>query len=351
MRNSTPSYVDKNKVKHILVIRLSAMGDVAMTVPVLLAFTKTYPRVQLTVLTKAFFAPIFEDIPNVTVHLADVHKTHKGVLGLFRLYKTLKALKIDSVADLHNVLRSTILKQFFRLNRIAFVQIDKGRKEKKQLLNLKGAPISPLKTTHERYADVFKKLGFPVVLENHHVLSKKTPTSQIEGWFKNYIGIAPFAAFEGKMYPLTLMEEVIKLLNEKDNYTIVLFGGGQKEIQLLNTWETKYKNCLNVAGKYSFSEELTLIASLKIMLAMDSGNAHLAAMYGVPTVTLWGVTHPYAGFYPYGQDVTNCLLANRDIFPLIPTSIYGNKFPPGYSDVMKTIRPSDVFDKIMKILK
>ncbi len=76
--------------KHILVIRLSAMGDVAMTVPVLRAFTTQYPEVKLTVLTREFFTPFFRDLENVSVFHADLKGTHKGVLGLYRLSKELK---------------------------------------------------------------------------------------------------------------------------------------------------------------------------------------------------------------------------------------------------------------------
>lgn len=113
-----------------MVIRLSAMGDVAMTVPVLKSLIKTYPGLKITVLTKAFFKPIFLGLDNVEVYKADVSGKHKGVYGLWKLFKELESLQIDAVADLHSVLRSTILKQFFRFRGIPVVQIDKGRKEK-----------------------------------------------------------------------------------------------------------------------------------------------------------------------------------------------------------------------------
>ncbi|MEO0528703.1 MAG: glycosyltransferase family 9 protein, partial [Bacteroidota bacterium] len=104
-------------------------------------------------------------------------------------------------------------------------------------------------------------------------------------------------------------------------------------------------------GKLTFQEELALISNLDLMLSMDSGNAHLAAMYGIPVVTLWGVTHPYAGFYPIKQARDNALLANRDKYPLIPTSVYGNKMPSGYEKAMETISPEAVFQKIEMILR
>jgi ADP-heptose:LPS heptosyltransferase len=86
------------------------------------------------------------------------------------------------------------------------------------------------------------------------------------------------------------------------------------------------------------------------MISMDSGNGHLAAMYGVPVITMWGVTHPAAGFVPFGQSVENQIVSNREEFPLIPTSVYGNKFPPGYDKVMKTISPEQIVKRVRQIL-
>lgn len=338
----------------VLVIRLSAMGDVAMTVPVLLALTKKYPQLQVTVLTKPFFEPILAQIPNIALHKVDLNGKHKGVFGLWRLYKELKSRNIDAVADLHNVLRSTVLKQFFRFQGIPFLQLDKGRKEKKALTATKNKVFKPLKSMHLRYADVFADLGFPIELQNEHVLSKKKLSSTLKSSLgaenRNYIGIAPFAAFKGKMYPLELMKMVVKELNTLGKHQILLFGGGATEKQVLESWEKEFQQCVSVVGKINFKEELALISNLELMLAMDSGNAHLAAMYGVPTITLWGVTHPYAGFYPFGQDPSNALLADREEFPLIPTSVYGNKFPEGYDRAMETIAPEDVIQKINEVL-
>ncbi|MFS4466267.1 glycosyltransferase family 9 protein [Maribacter sp. 2210JD10-5] len=340
--------------QHLLVIRLSAMGDVAMTVPVLLALTCAYPELKIIFLTKDFFRPIIEQIPNVSVFPADVKGRHKGLLGLWRLYKELKTLEIDAVADLHHVLRSTILKLFFSFSGIPYQQIDKGRAEKKALTTAVNKTFIQLTTTHKRYADVFKKLNLSVQLSSGNTLPKLNLEDKFNGLSikkeKILIGIAPFAAFEGKMYPLELMEMVVASLNASNTYQMVLFGGGKEEQMQLAVWENKFENCTSLVGKVSFSEELAVISNLSLMLAMDSGNAHLAAMYGVPTVTLWGVTHPFAGFYPYGQAAENALLSDRKKYPLIPTSVYGNKFPKGYEKAMETISPEKVVQKIEEIL-
>ncbi|WP_047417841.1 glycosyltransferase family 9 protein [Cellulophaga sp. Hel_I_12] len=340
--------------KHLLVIRMSAMGDVAMTVPVLLALQKQHPDLKITVLTRAFFKPLFSQLPNVQIFEADVKGKHKGIFGLYQLYKELKALKIDAVADVHNVLRSNILKLFFTAAGIPVAQIDKGRSEKKALTAVKNKKFSPLKTTHQRYSDVFSSLGFKVLLEETGLLTKESLSKNTQDFLgsdtKKRIGIAPFAAFSGKMYPLQLMEQVVENLAKSEHYQIVLFGGGPKEKEALELWQHRYKNTLNVAGKFSFQEELSIISQLDLMLAMDSGNAHLAANYGIPVVTLWGVTHPYAGFYPFRQPKENALLADRNPYPLIPTSIYGNTFPEGYEKVMETIRPASIIAKIEEIV-
>ncbi|MGB5435452.1 MAG: glycosyltransferase family 9 protein [Maribacter sp.] len=344
----------KAKRQHLLVIRLSAMGDVAMTVPVLKILLDAYPELKITVLTKGFFGPIFDGLDNVSIHVADVSGKHKGIYGLWKLYRELRTLKLDGVADLHNVLRSNILKQFFRLTGIPFAQIDKGRKEKKALTASKGKVFSQLKTTHQRYVDVFAQLGYPFSLPSTNFLEKRkvsNNTSKIIGNnSKKWLGIAPFAAYSGKMYPFGLMDKVVSGLEETNQYKIFLFGGGPKEKELLETLETKHKDCLSLVGKLSFKEELALISNLDLMLSMDSGNAHLAALFGIPTVTLWGVTHPYAGFYPYGQDANNALVSDRNTYPLIPTSIYGNKVPQGYENVMATIDPNDVLKKVTLLL-
>ncbi len=338
---------------NILVIRLSAMGDVAMTVPVLRVFRATYPDVKLTVLTREFFAPMFSDIENLEVYPADVNGKHKGFLGLTRLANELNKLGIHAVADVHNVLRSNVLKTLFLLRGKKVAQVDKGRAEKKALTRSNNKVFKQLKSTHQRYADVFSALGYPIDLKAYKFPKKQELTKHIlsltQGSTKKWLGIAPFAQSDSKTYPLELMVEVIETLDKENRFEIFLFGGGKKEFDILNNIAGKYKNVINVVNKLSFEEELKLIANLDIMISMDSGNAHLAAMYGVHTITLWGVTHPFAGFMPFAQPIENAILPNLAKYEQIPTSIYGNKVPPGYEKVMHTIKPETVVEAVNKL--
>lgn len=337
------------QTKHILVIRFSAMGDVAMMVPVLRAITQQYPELKITVLTKPFFKPFFRDLENVTVFTADLKGKYKSAFGIYKLAKELnKNNRFYAVADLHSVLRTKILKKFIRCKR--FVSIDKGRKMKKALTL--GAFFSPLKTTHQRYADVFKTLGYPLDLSNPQFPKKvvlKPETQNFVGLnLKTTIGIAPFAAHEGKMYPLDLLKQVVEALSKE--YKILLFGGGIGEINALNEFQKSFENVTNIAGKLSIDEELDLISNLDVMLSMDSGNAHIAAMLGIKVVTIWGVTHPFAGFAPFNQPEDFALLADRITYPKIPTSIYGNKYPESYKGASGSILPETIIQKIKSLV-
>ena len=329
------------------------MGDVAMSIPVIRALTEKHPECKITVLSKPFFKPLFDKIPQVSFFAAQVNTKHKGILGLFKLYRELKKEKITHVADFHDVLRSKILRTLFIFNGNPCIWINKGRTEKKALTRTKNKIFKQLKTSHQRYAEVLNKLGFNLDLSNPTLIEKKKLSKKItiitglktDTW----IGIAPFAAFKGKVYPLQLMEEVIKEMASK-GFKTFLFGGGKHEVKILNTIEKTYKNVINLAGRLSFKEELEVISKLDLMVSMDSGNAHLAAMQQVKTITLWGVTHPYAGFAPFHQPDDYCLISDLEKYPKIPCSIYGNKVINGYENVMETISPDRVIEKIMSVL-
>lgn len=332
-------------------MRLSAMGDVAMTVPVLRAFVKQYPMVQITVVSRPFFKPFFDGIPNLSFFAFDEKEHHKGFLGLLRLFKELTKLEIDAFADLHNVLRSKIVRTLFALSGKKVAAVDKGREGKKALTAAENKVFKPLPTMFENHIQVFQKLGFTVDLSNPEFPEKAVLSSEIVSIIgqnhQKLIGIAPFAQYESKVYPLDLMQGVIAKLAENPAYKILLFGGGKKEIEILDSISSPYENVINMAGKIKFQQELQLISNLDVMLSMDSGNAHIAAMLGVKVVTLWGATHPFAGFAPFNQPLQNALVSDRNLFPKLPTSVYGNKKVEGYEDAMRTI----TVDSIVKVLK
>jgi ADP-heptose:LPS heptosyltransferase len=331
---------------------MSAMGDVAMTVPIIRALVEQYPNLKITVVSRPFFQPFFEGIPNVNFFAVDVKGRHKGFLGLLKLYADLKKLNIDAVADLHNVLRSQIIRTLFALSgkKVAFT--DKGRADKKGLTRAKNKIFQPVKSMVDRHVETFNQLGFRIDISNPSFPKKAILSNEIvkltgEKGNAKWIGIAPFAQYDSKVYPLDLMQQVIAEIASTPNHKIFLFGGGNKEIEILNSFAKGKQNVINVGGKLKLPQELDLISNLEVMLSMDSGNAHIAAMLGIKVITLWGATHPFAGFKPFNQPIDNCLVSDREKFPLLPTSVYGNKKVEGYEEVMRTIPPEKVIESVI----
>ena len=338
--------------KHIMVLRFSALGDVAMCLPVLRCLFQSYPELHLTVVTRKRFAPLFEELPNTTVFCPDFGGAHKGIGGLYRLYKTLLAQRPNAIADLHNVLRTKILRSYFAPRFwIRKAVLDQGRKAKKQLTRARQKTLVPLVPQIHRYAQVFERLGFPVSLNSHEFPPKPLcpNTAALKpDQDKKWIGVAPFAAHKGKQYPLDLMQKVVAFLQQ--DYQIILFGFGREERAQLDVWAKAYQNVVNATSVYAFDAELRLIAQLDLMISMDSANGHLAANYNIPVISLWGATHPCLGFAPFGQADSNSLTADRQQYPLLPTAVYGNKIRRGYEDAMRSIAPKSVIELALELL-
>lgn len=341
-------------MKHLVVFRLSAMGDVAMTAPVIRAMVMQHPDVRITVVSRPFFKAFFEGIERVDFFAIDLKQRHKGFLGLIRLYKDLKKLNVDGFADLHNVIRSKVVRSLFSFAEKKIASLDKGRTEKKELTGFENKTLRPLKSMHQRYADVFARLGYKVDLNLVNFPAKAEISDEIKALTgeKNskWIGIAPFAQYQSKVYPLDLMQEVIDHLAEQSNLKIFLFGGGASEIEQLNKLKSSHQNIIVIAGALPFKQELALISNLDVMLSMDSGNAHIAAMYGIKTIVLFGATHPCLGFMPFKQPLDMALLPDLEKYPKLPTSVYGNKVIPEYQEAMRSIAPQSIVDKITSVL-
>lgn len=316
--------------KKLLVMRFSALGDVAMTVPVITQLAQQHPELRITVLTRIRFVPLFEWAPsNVEVKGISLDN-YKGITGLTRLYTTLQQADYDAVLDLHNVLRTRYLRTLSRLSGKQVAVIDKGRRQKHALIG-NGVTTPPLRSMFERYADVFREIGYGVELNPNQPLFPTLPSYGTDlpfGWLPPHsekrpilIGVAPFAAHDMKIYPLDQMRLACDMLLEK-GYQIFLFGAGKEESEELATWECD--NMRSVCGQLGgLHDELILISQLDLMISMDSANMHLAAMLGTPTLSLWGATHPAAGFMAWGQTEEN-VLQILDL-PCRPCSIYGNK--------------------------
>lgn len=296
----------------VLAYRFSAFGDVAMTAPVFREILEQNPNLQIILVTRNNFEALFDGIPNLIFKGIDIDD-YKGIFGMRKLaHELTREVRPDFIADLHSVIRTKILNGIFRKRGFKVSVLFKGKVDKEHLTDVWNLEKFQLRHTTERYADVFRQIGFQVTLSHQYRQVSKE---------KSGIGFAPFAQHQGKMLPIEKSFEVAKILSKK--YKIYFFGGGSSEVETLNQWVAQIPNTENFAGKLNLSEELHKIAELEAMISMDSANMHLASLMGTRCVSIWGSTHPFAGFLGYGQSEDDVIQV-KDL-TCRPCSVFGDK--------------------------
>lgn len=341
-------------MSRVLITRFSSFGDVAILVPVVSSVAIAYPQVQFTVMTKKAYAPLFEHMNfNVSVIGIDLDKTN-GFFSLCKIIRKACGFKYTHLADEHNVLRTRIMRLFMPFFYTKRATIDKGKKEKRLMIESK-ITSPPLEPTVERYLDVFLKLGFTKTKLNFSNIFAFQSANY--GYIKDivpekqgkWIGIAPFSKHEGKTLPFSKIKEVIEILSTRENVTIFIFGIGENKREI-QTIENKYSNVI-ILHRMRLKKELILISHLDVMLSMDSANMHLASLCEVPVVSTWGATHPSLGFYGYKQSLENAIQVN---LPCRPCSVYGENPCKYHGDeeymCLKKINVNDIILHIDNIL-
>jgi ADP-heptose:LPS heptosyltransferase len=337
----------------LLVIRTSAMGDVAFTTPVLKGMRKQYPGVELVVLTRSAFKPFFSTAEGISLFLPDLKGRHKGFSGLIRLFFDLqKGGKFDYIIDLHDVLRSRILGVLFRLKGVPVAVIDKGRKMKRDVTS--GKNKSPLKHSVQRYCDTFAKAGFPVttsdgpwIIPSADALAKASGLIENEGVLN--IGVAPYAKHKLKMWPEDNMVRLLWLIAGKHKVNYWLFGGSE-DYERLRSFQEMVKDSNNTAGNMTLDDELALMSKLDFMIAMDSSNMHMAALVGTKVISIWGGTDPLTGFGAWDQPDEFAVRIPVEELTCRPCTVFGKgKCHRGDFACMMWLTPEKVYEKLVNL--
>ena len=337
----------------LLIIRFSALGDVAMTVPVVHSLAQQHRQLRITVLTKAAYAPLYSFAPANVETIGVQFEEYKGVAGLMKLFNQLRERKFDAVADLHDVLRSKFLRTQFWLIGKPVAVIEKDRKGKHELIG-QGQEHTALQPMYDRYVDTFRKLGLEVKMDFKQAFNPRqenfSSVFNIVGRKQageRWVGVAPFAAHATKIYPLSSMRRVAEMLTEK-GFRVFLFGAGATEQQELDSWQSS--RICNVCGKgLGLRGEMLLMSKLDAMIAMDSANMHIAALTGIPVLSIWGGTHPKMGFTPWGQPASNIL--QDETLSCRPCSVYGGAdCRLGDLRCLTAIKPEQVVDKCLQLI-
>lgn len=317
--------------KKILISRFSALGDIAMTIPAVYDACLANPEHNFYFLTRKHPAQLFIHTPeNLTVIAVDLDN-YKGVKGIWRLAASLKAsYSIDTFLDLHDVVRTKLLRAFMAIRGVRTFHLNKSRAQRKKLTRRHKKILLPLKPTTKRYRDVFTAAGLQMnaLFKSLFGQEKGMPAcfaaatphkKENEFW----MAVAPFAQHEGKIYPFPLMKKVMEEAAKRPDIKIFIFGFGPREEKLIASIAEEYPNIVNMAAKkIGLGNELALLSHCDVMLSMDSANMHLASLVGLRTVSIWGATHPYTGFFGWHQDVADAVQLDMTCRPC---SIYGNK--------------------------
>ncbi len=339
----------------IVVTRFSALGDVAITIPVVREMAIQNPEHHFYMVSMPMVAPLFREISNLTFIAFDKKGRHKGWIGIWKLFRELQHLHVDAIADLHDVLRTKVLRTLFQISGKQVAIINKGRLDKKILIEKGYQHTHPLTLTTERYKTVFETLGLNKVdLRNFSFnISSKPIDRELDLLFGKkkgkWIGIAPFAQHQGKQLPVNTLEKVIAYFSRKEDTMLFLFGAGKTEGIQLQNWTGKFPNVFSIANRFEIDEEVLLMKRLDIMLTMDSANLHLASLVAVPVISIWGATHPYAGFY--GLNQSENMIIQREL-ACRPCSIYGNK--PcrfGTYECLTAIEAEQIIAKMETVMK
>jgi len=305
-----------------------------MTVPVCVEFLEQNPDVKIIFISRDNFKDLFDRHPRL-IFKGISFDDYKGVFGIRKLTRQLiREFKPDYVADLHDVIRTKMVNSIFKRHRYQVYKINKGKEEKEKLTNIWNLDKKPLKRTVERYADVFRKMGFSLEL-SHQYRPQATE--------KSGIGFAPFAQHKGKMMPLEKSFELARILAK--THKVYFFGGGKEEDEILRKWESQIPNTLSLSGKLTLKEELKKISELETMISMDSANMHLASLMGTRCISVWGSTHHFAGFLGYGQS-ENDIVHVKDL-SCRPCSVFGDKecFRGDYA-CLEELNIQKIIDKI-----
>ena len=336
--------------KKILVIQTAFPGDAILTLPMIQQLKKRNENVLIDVICIASTKIIFEASPHVNLVIEMEKKgKHKSLFALYKFSRQLRKNNYDVIYSPHRSLRSALLTLELKVKetygfdnstlKFAYrhnVKYNLSDHEVKRNLALIG----------ENYSDdgwkVLPEISVPGEIRN-----------KVDFFIKNeikaekIIAIALGSVWKTKVYPDEHFEKIIDYLTE-DGYTIILIGGDTDE-SLCEKIKCNFNDKVqNIAGKYSFIENIELLKHVKLLISNDSAPTHLGMCANIPVLTIYCSTVPGFGFYPYNKQSDFISLNNLECKPC---GIHGyQQCPLGTFDCGYKLQPDKVIEKIRKLL-
>ena len=205
------------------------MGDVAMLVHTVRALRDSYPRLAITIATRKHFTAFFDGIDGVDFLTVDSGIRYKGICGMWRMAADARKRGVDTVADIHDVLRSKLLKLILKIRYgIPYSVIDKEKRLKRHATRRRNKVLSPLRHNVMRYCDTLANIGYPVVMPEVRRIERPIP-KVFEGEKRGlWAGFSPFSKQVGKSYPIESSARLTDMLSERFERVFIFTGGGHE---------------------------------------------------------------------------------------------------------------------------
>lgn len=330
-----------------------------MLLPVVYAVARANPQHEFTLLTQPFLTGLLLNPPsNLEAMAIDIRHEERSLGGLLRYIERLRAERFDYFVDLHDVLRTRIIRWSLFYSRTRVRHLRKPRRARRALLHSsRERGITPLTHMSELYRKALRSAGLivpvettPLELNLHQASDAIKEFPEILTDSPRVIGIAPFASTESKTYDLQLMEQCVALLSARGDIQIYLFGGRGKEAEQLSQWVAHYPHVRSVAGRLELTDELVIISRLSAMITMDSANMHFASLVGTPAISVWCATHPSAGFLGLNQILDDCIQDSS--MACRPCSIFGRVKRCIHGDMpcRRSISPEQITHAVLKYI-
>lgn len=316
--------------KKILIIRFSSIGDIVLTTPVIRCLKEQLDDVEVHYATKQSFEVLLKDNPYID-------KLHLLKADLKTLIKELRSEQFDYIIDLHNNLRTRIIKTALLKKSYSFKKLNF---EKFLLTNFK---VNRLPNIHivDRYLETVKEFG--VVNDGKgldYFIPKKDEVDLVQHKIPaNYIGFVLGAKFATKRMPLKKLVEICLLINEP-----IVFLGGKEDVEIGEklTQELNRVDVFNACGRFNLNQSASLVKQASQIITHDTGLMHIASAFNKRIISVWGNTVPEFGMYQYVADANKVIVQVNDLACRPCSKIGYNECPKKHFDCMNKIDVSEI---------
>ena len=318
------------KVKKLLIVRLSSLGDILLTTPLIRTIKKKYPDIEIDfVLRKEYY-----DLLKLNPYINNIHLFTND--GNDKIGSVIQKNNYDLIIDLQNNIRS---KKLLKNCGAEIVSLNKNNFRKFLLVYFKINKLKNALPVPEKYA---KTIGeFELDNEGLDLFTDRN-SFHFEGDTANLIGLCPGAKHFTKRWSTDYYIELSKLL-EQNGYQVVLFGG-KIDNQLCNEIRSGLPNAIDLSNNDDILQTAADVKSCKAIFCNDSGLMHVATAVKVPVIAFFGSTVREFGFFPY--KTKSIVLENSNLSCRPCSHIGKNKCPKKHFKCMLDISPQLAYNKL-----